>query len=82
MKCEVCKNKKAEMDFNMPITHGLIFRADTCIDCGLQLHDFPHKIIKIMEFRIKELGLKKPLPLEKMREVAFTKTADIKEVKK
>lgn len=81
MKCEVCKVKKAEMEFNMPIS-DIIFRADTCINCGLLLHDYPAKIIAILKVRIKKLGLHPPLPFGEMNRVAMTKTADIKKSKK
>ena len=52
------------------------------LERGLRLHDYPDKLIAIMKLRIKKLGLKIPLPFEKIKEVAFTKTADIKEAKK
>jgi nitrous oxide reductase accessory protein NosL len=74
--CEVC-GKKAEMDVTMPLPIG-IFKADTCIKCGMEIHERFDWVSKIINTRAKLMKIKLPMDTVTANKVCGTKTADIK----
>jgi hypothetical protein len=75
--CEVCDEKKAEMDVTMPLPIG-IFKADTCMQCGLIIHENFNAVNKIIKKRAELMGITLPMDGETADKVCQTKTADIK----
>lgn len=74
--CEVC-GKEAEMDITMPLPIG-IFKADTCMYCGMIVHEDKDSVIKILKRRAELMGISLPMDIETSNKVCETKTADIK----
>lgn len=72
-KCESC-GKEAKANVNVPLPFG-IFKADMCLDCGLQVHENKDMLFKIIRERAKKLKISLPTSPENLKKILETKVS-------